>query len=61
MLMLLLAVAGVASCCCDVIPLSCTYGVFLCHILVQGSTELPIIAEMLIHFRFGENEALICP
>ena len=35
--------------------------VYLCHILVQGSTELPIIAEMLIHFRFGENGALICP
>ena len=34
--------------------------VYLCHILVQGSTELPIIAEMLIHFRFGENGALIC-
>jgi hypothetical protein len=34
--------------------------VYLCHILVQGSTELPIVAEMLIHFRFGENGALIC-
>ena len=62
LLLLLAAAAQLVDCICAmVLSWWIVFLVYLCHILVQGSNELPIIAEMLIHFRFGENGALLCP